>query len=124
MPTTNVNAVTPFNPLSGTPAANAADLPMTAGDPSNSNSTTSRGNKDFLLAQNTHASNPYNISITGVMDPFGATLSITNYAMQAQDIAMFAIPRQRFLQPSGTDAGKYVYTVENAAVKVCPLDIV
>jgi len=114
---TQLTPFIPCRPNAGTPGANAADVTFAAGDPTG-NTFVSNG-RDYIWVRNSHASNPYNFSVTAVPDLFGRTVNITNYALQASDIACLGpFTREGWAALSGVDAGKITCTPENAALLI------
>lgn len=123
MPRTNIAVQQPVALLAGSLAANSADIAMTAADTVNNNMCSIEGNT-FLLAQNTHATTAYTVTITTVADALGRTGDITAYQMDAGDIAIFGpFPVAGFQQPTGTDAGKLYFQANNASVKFAAIKI-
>lgn len=117
---TNISATSPAAILSGTPAANSLDVTFTAGDASNGNKTLSNGQL-MLMFLNSHATNAYTFTVTSVADPeLGRTGDISTYSLAAGKYAIVGpVPTKGFTQSDG-----YIYyTVENAAVKVLPIQL-
>ncbi len=118
MAATTLTAMRPKGPYLASVAANDLDMNDAAGDAVNGNDVVAT-NDMLLFAHNTHATNPYNVTITGAADPYGRSQTITNFALQAGEKLLF-----RLKQAGWADAnGKYNVTVENAAVKVAYVDL-
>ena len=99
--------ILPFG--SGTAAAT-----MTAADASNNNLAPFPGNGALILvAQNTHASTPYTITVTSAADEFGRTGDITTYSLAAGDIVPLLIPANGWKQSDGN----LYFQASNASVK-------
>lgn len=105
-------------PYVATPvAADSLDVTMTAADVANGNDFVASG-RDILVAQNTHATTAYTITITSQADERGRKGDITTYSLAAGDIAVFD-----FSQINGwADAnGKINIAASNASVKFAVL---
>lgn len=87
MPRTTIAAQVPLGSIGDYSVADAADITFTAADTVNQNQTTLTG-KEMILARNVDAS-PHNITVNSVPDPFNRTNNITNYALGANEHAIF-----------------------------------
>lgn len=115
MPRTPINAITPIGPYPTLPlTANSADVVETVADPVNGSQVAFGTSSEMLvIAHNTHATNPYTVSITSSPDGLNRTGDITGYTLQATEFAAFKVARSGWRQSDGN-----VYlTAENAAVK-------
>lgn len=115
MPITNIATQTPKGPfISGQPAANSLDLAMVAADVANGNKFTLSGH-EVLLAQNTHASTAYTVTLTSVADHEGRSQDVTAYQLDAGDLVLFSFVggTEGWKQPDGT----VHVQANNAAVK-------
>ena len=119
MPRTNLTVQATAPILNGAPAANALDITMTAADTVNFNSFSMTGN-EILIAQNTHASTAYTITVNTVADKHGRVGDLSAYQLEAGDIAAYGpIPLEGFVQ---TD-GKLNFQANNAAIKFGVLQV-
>lgn len=117
-------AITLDNPAGSYPvlplAVNAADLTLTAADVANMNSAAFDSARALiLLAYNSHATNPYNVTVTSSLDGRNRTGHITDYAVDAGDLAGFYLERDGWIQ-----ADRMLYfQASNAAIKFCVIPI-
>lgn len=120
MPRTTIAVQVPKGPYPTLqPAADALDMTLTACDTVNKNQTPLSGAL-LLIAQNSHATTPYTITISSVADARNRTGDITTYSLAAGDIAMFLINQaDGWLQADGN----LYYEGSNAAVKFALLKI-
>jgi hypothetical protein len=102
MPRTTIAAQTPKGPyVTLQPAANSLDVTMTAADVANMNQTVLNGPM-LLIAQNTHASSPFTVTISSIVDSKLRTGDITTYTLQAADIVAYIInSMEGWLQTDG-----------------------
>ncbi|MGL4296271.1 MAG: hypothetical protein ACRCTG_11185 [Aestuariivirga sp.] len=101
------------------PAADALDMTLTACDTVNKNQTPLSGNL-LLVAQNSHATNAYTITVTSVVDARNRVGDITTYSLAAGDVAMFWINQaEGWLQADGN----LYYEGSNAAIKFALLKL-
>lgn len=115
MPRTTVNASTPAGPYPVLPlTANVADLTMTAADVANLNQAAfGNANAILLIAQNSHATTPYDVTIESAPDGLNREGDITDYVLQAGDIAAFKLARNGWRQSDGN----LYFDGSNAAIK-------
>jgi len=101
-------------------AAGAADLTLTAADIVNLNSATFGSARALIvLALNTHATTPYNVTITSVADVRNRTGDITNYQVDAGDLAGFYLEREGWIEADKT----LWFQGSNAAIKFCVIPV-
>jgi hypothetical protein len=98
-----------------TVAANAADVTMTAGD--TGGDTIACNGRDVIIAQNTHAADPYTITIASEIDEQNRTGDITTYSLAAGEIAVFGVGLTNSVGWKDATTGLISVDVENAAVK-------
>lgn len=94
-------------------AAGTADLTWTSADVSNLNSFTMSG-KEIVFCRNTHATNPYTVTLTSAPDALGRTKDIAAYSIAAGKVARFG--------PFATlgwrqSTGKFHLQGENASIQ-------
>jgi hypothetical protein len=120
MARTTITAQQPKGPyVSLQPAADSLDITMTAADVANKNQTLLAGQL-LLIAQNTHATTAFTITITSIADSKLRTGDITTYTMQAGDISAFLISStEGWLQADGY----LYYEASNASVKFAVLKL-
>lgn len=120
MPRVTMTPVAPLGPyIAGQPAANALDLTMTAADATNKQQVLFNGPK-LILAQNTHATTPYTITITSKADNRGRSQDVTTYSLEAGDIAAFKIDSAEGWQQAD---GYLYFEASNASVKFCVINL-
>lgn len=112
MARTTLTVQTLKNLYAGTPAANALDVTLAAGDAVDGNDYVP-SEKDILFVQNSHGSNAYTFTLFSVADELGRTGDVTAYSLAAGEFACFPVPARGFKQ---TD-GKIWLACENAAIK-------
>lgn len=104
--------------VKGPYADDALTVAMTAADPTNDHAA------DFfegmmLLAINTHATTPYNVTVTSAPDSHGRTNDLVESAIAAGQILIFGpFTRDGWRQ---TDGSLY-FEADNAAVKFAVID--
>jgi hypothetical protein len=99
-----IAASTPAGPYPATLpiTANSADVTMTAADVANKSQTAfGVATALLLLVQNTHASAAGDITIESAPDGLNRVGNITDYVLQAGDIAAFYLPRNGWRQSDG-----------------------
>ena len=99
--------------LSGPFAGDMDDLTFAAGDAENGNYFTFTG-KEIIIAYNSDATNPYDVTLTSVDDPYGRDEDIVK-EVAAEEYAIFEASDLTGWRQSG---GQFYVTVENAAVLV------
>lgn len=83
-------------------AVNSADITMTAADVANkSQAAYGAASSLLVLVQNTHASAAGDVSIESAPDGLNREGDITDYVLQAGDIAAFLLPRNGWRQTDG-----------------------
>lgn len=101
----------PFEAIS----ANGADVTFTAG--STGTDTIACNGRDIILAWNTHAANPYTITILSEDDEKGRSEDVTAYSLSAGEIAVFGVGLTKSAGWIDTATGLITVDVEDAAVK-------
>lgn len=100
-----------------TQAANVFDLAMQAANPTDKEYVNCSGG-EFLLAQNTHATNPYTFTVNSTRDTAkNRAGDITAFSLGAGEIAIVGPFTRDGWEQSGADAGKIFLEAENAAIK-------
>lgn len=118
MARTTIAKTTPLGAYPALPlVADSADVNMQASTGASGTSGNqiafSSASRLYILAQNTHASSPYTVTITSKVDGYNRTGDITTYSLAAGDIALFVVEGAGWKQGDG-----YVYLeATNAAVK-------
>lgn len=96
-------------------AANGADITFTAG--STGTDTIACNGRDIILAWNTHAIDPYTITILSEDDEKGRSEDISAYSLAAGEIAVFGVGLTKSSGWIDSATGLITVDVENAAIK-------
>ena len=113
MTTFSVNTIKgPFESV----AADAADVTMTAA--STGADVFPCTGREIILVQNSHATNPYTVTISSQVDEKGRTGDITTYSLAAGEIAAFGVGLTNSPGWKNTSTGQITITGSNAAIKI------
>ena len=96
-------------------AANGADITFTAG--STGTDTIACNGREIILAWNTHAADPYTITILSEDDEKGRSEDISAYSLAAGEIAVFGVGLTKSSGWIDSATGLITVDVENAAIK-------
>lgn len=100
-----------------TQAANVFDIALSAADTSNQNYGLIGGG-EVLVALNTHATNPYTVTVTSTKDGNkNRSGDIEAFSLGAGEMAIIGPFTRDGWEQSGNDAGRIHFEAENAAVK-------
>lgn len=105
-----------------TVAANSLNITETAANTTDKESAAITGG-ELLLIHNTHATNPYTVTINSTADALNRTGDINAYSVPATRIAMVGPFQQLGWGQSGADANKLFFEAENTAIKYAWLKV-